>query len=277
MRIYIPSRGRHLTVQRQTLSRLHDDDLKRTTLVVHASEYDMYFRATPPELYTKGLRILSLDYDKFPDKKHKIGLHAAEQGESSFCVIDDDLQFLVRISDIDWRLRNQTKNDAKLMFEYISVLATVFGHGAISSREGNNRGGVGSMTDLTKTCARAMRFHFFQTELFLSLKQGRLIDVEDFDATLQLLRRGYPNAVNFWFASGQNKTNSAGGCSLYRTNEVHDQEVRKLQAFHPKFVSLRLKSNKTDNDGFGTRTEATIQWRKAYDSSKGIQTNDYTD
>ena len=59
-------------------------------------------------------------------------------------------------------------------------------------------------------------------------------------------------------------TNEDGGCSEYRTHEFHEHSARRLAELHPGLVTLRQKSNKTDREGFGTRTEVTIQWKRAW-------------
>jgi hypothetical protein len=99
-------------------------------------------------------------------------------------------------------------------------------------------------------------------------EHNRLKDVEDFDVTLQLLRMGYQNAVSNWYCYNQPMTGTKGGASSYRTNQLHDEEVRKLANFHPGFVRIIQKHNKTDAGGFGTRTEVVISWKKAYEESQ---------
>ena len=91
--------------------------------------------------------------------------------------------------------------------------------------------------------------------------------MEDFDTTLQLLRKGHRNAVIHYYAQGHTDSQAPGGCSIYRTAETHDTVCRQLQQLHPEFVSLRTKTNRSDQNGFGTRTEVTIQWKRAYESS----------
>ncbi len=87
--------------------------------------------------------------------------------------------------------------------------------------------------------------------------------MEDFDVQLQLLKRGLGNACLYYWAQGQSKTNAPGGCSLWRTHEVHEAAARRLAELHPGLVRLRQKANKTDAGGFGTRMEVTIAWKKA--------------
>ena len=120
------------------------------------------------------------------------------------------------------------------------------------------------MTSLTRFNVRPMRAQGFQTEAFLSFEHGRVRVMEDFDITLQILRAGGSCAVNYYYAQGQRMTNEAGGCSTWRTHEIHEESARRLAELHPGIVSLRQKQNKGDQNGFGTRTEVTIQWKSAW-------------
>jgi len=250
---------------RGTLAKFPLNIMKDVILAVHDKEYTMYSGHVSRAWLDAGLKIVAFEYETFPEKKVMIAEYAKFLGVDKIVIADDDLQLLMRIQDDDWRMRNQTPDDVANMFAYIDYLLDSYDHGALSPREGNNRKGEGARDQLNVNNTRAMRFHFFKTEAYLSCDHGVFKDVEDFDVTLQLLTRGLPNVVTYWYASGQAKTNYRGGCSLYRTNTLHDIEARRLQAKFPQYVSLRLKSNKADKEGFGTRTECTIQWKRAYE------------
>lgn len=267
MKIVIPTRRRWNTFRNGSFKYIPKSYYRDTVLAVHKSEVDQYRQALPVSAVEAGVQIWAYDYDTLPEKKAMVGMDMLAAGEKKFCLIDDDLVFLVRVNPDHFSMRNQEEQDTEDMFLYIEQLLDKYAHGAISPREGNNRVGDGDREELERENTRAMRFHFFRTHEFVLMEHSRLTDVEDFDFTLQMLRRGYKNIVPYWYAQGQAKTQSPGGCSVYRNNEMHDEQVRKLQAFHPQFVRLRQKSNKTDADGFGTRTEVTIQWKAAYESS----------
>ena len=111
---------------------------------------------------------------------------------------------------------------------------------------------------------RTLRVLAYQTQAHVRCNHLRVSVMEDFDIALQLLEKGGSIAVSYWWAQGQRMTNESGGCSVYRSHEVHEDSARSLATLHPGLVSLRQKSNKTDRDGFGTRTEVTIQWKLAH-------------
>jgi hypothetical protein len=268
MIIFIPSRGRANVYARKTLSHIPMSYMHKTVVTVPYGEEDAYMKAAPRVALESGLTILPVTYNRIADKRHKMALLANDRLEDKLCIIDDDLVFLVRRQVGHFSMRNQDHTDSAEMFEYIEKLLDTYVHGAISPREGNNRAGDGNRAQLDIENTRAMRFHFFRTDQYLSIEHNRMQTMEDFDATLQLLRMGYKNIVPYWYGQGQAKTQSPGGCSSWRTNELHDEQVKLLQSYHPEFVRLRQKSNKTDNDGFGTRLEATISWKKAWESAK---------
>lgn len=193
----------------------------------------------------------------------RCGEAAKQMGFSKFIMLDDDIDFLIRKSPEHWQLRATTISEVIELFDIISVMLDDFEMVSVSSREGNNVFGIGSFEKLININSRPLRVLAFQTDAFLSVEHGRVEVMEDFDVTLQILRKGGRNAVIGYYANGQPKTQAPGGCSVYRTRELHERSAKKLQELHPQFVKLRQKQNKTDNDGFGKRTEVTIQWKKA--------------
>lgn len=197
--------------------------------------------------------------------RHWIGQHAQEQGHDKFVMMDDDIDFLVRKSPEDWRLTAQTEKDARYMFQAIERYLDRYASVGISSREGNNRAGVGGpdAPNMVSVATRVMRMFGCRTADWLEMEHGRVEVMEDFDLQLQLLRAGRGNCCLFYYANGQKMTSMAGGCSTYRTHALHEASAARLAELHPGLVRLRDKVNKTDREGFGTRKEVTISWKKA--------------
>lgn len=266
MRIYIPSRGRSGSVATGTLSKIPESIMHNVVLAVHSGEIDAYMKRVPDSWIESGLHVRGFDYSGgIAEKRLQMGQHARVDRCHHFMMIDDDVDFLVRRSESDFRLRPQTSDETIEMFTYISSLMTHqnFSHVGVSGREGNNRAGNGPRSTLLMVNTRAMRMVCWNTDDFLAAEHCRVMVMEDFDVSLQALRRGRGNAVTYWYANGQKMTNAPGGCSLWRTHAVHEESARRLAELHPGLVSLRTKSNKTDRGGFGTRTEVTVQWKRA--------------
>lgn len=83
------------------------------------------------------------------------------------------------------------------------------------------------------------------------------VATEDYYVALQLIQKGFPSAVDRYYALSPKASHSAGGCSTYRTVEVHNESQRKLAEIYPEFVSL----NKPNKNGYVT---LRIDFKKAY-------------
>jgi hypothetical protein len=192
--------------------------------------------------------------------------------EKHVCLLDDDLQFYRRKSVDDWHLAQEPRMDiADEMLKHLErTLEDGYVHCGVSPREGNNR-----IEKLALTATRMMRVlcYDFGEMRKLGVKFDRLPVMSDFDMTLQLLRLGRPNHVSFYFAQGQyGGSNTKGGCSAYRTPEMLASAATALASLHPGFVRLVEKESKnwehkTSGAFGGTRTDVTISWKKAYESS----------
>lgn len=263
MRIYIPTRGRYTTIcSDSTLSRLPEDLRVRTTIVTHEEDWSQYKARIVESGWS--VEVLSAgSYESIGQKRHYIGSVAQKRDEETFAMLDDDIDFLVRRGDDVWNLRAAEDSEIVELFNSIEELLDEYAEVGVSSREGQNRWGVGSKEQLVFPNTRLMRFVAFRTDDFMSVEHGRVRVMEDFDVTLQLLRRGRPNALVAYWANGQRQTQQDGGCSIWRTHEIHEEAARRLADLHPGLVSLRQKNNKSGGE-FGSRTEVTVQWKKAY-------------
>jgi len=218
----------------------------------------------PPEEHTNYARKTEAPVLACPEKgiaavRRWIGEHAARQGEPYFLMLDDDVQFYRRRENsVYLRNADQPGDMEECLARVEEFLKAGYAAVGISPREGNNR--IEAPYAENTRLIRALAFH---TEPFLACEHQRVQVMEDFDILLQLLRSGRPNANIYEFAQGQKSTNAPGGCSTYRTHQLHEKSAHRLAELHPSFVKLREKRNKTGGD-FGTRTEVTIQWKKAY-------------
>ena len=261
MRIYIPSLERAdrrvLEGPAPQISGLHE-----VIYVVPRSQIKQYITALM--YYRVRARVIVCDEVGIAATRRWIGEHARLQNVSKFLMADDDIQFLVRKADDTWQLRKAEKNDTDEMLSWIDATLDVHVHVGVSAREGNNTAGIGDHNKLVSFNTRTIRALAYRTDAFLSVEHERVPVMEDFDVNLQLLRRGGSNVATYFWAQGQRMTNEVGGCSTYRSHEVHEASAKRLAELHPLLVSLCTKVNKTDREGFGTRTEVTIQWKRAW-------------
>ena len=258
MRIFIPTLAR-AKAPKKTVAHIPSNWRSLTSLVCHVDEEEDY----APVAVKHGVNLLALDVKGIAKTRQEIGLYCAQQGVSSFMMLDDDLEFYIRRlqheeTDDWWKLSAPTDQEIDRLFCLIEEDLLEHAHVGVSGREGNNR-----VRDSWVLDTRYIRLLAFQTEAFNACEHGRVKVMEDFDVALQLLRKGLSCKVWYEFAQGQAKTQAAGGCSTYRDHAMQTEAANRLAELHPDFVRTRLKENKTDRDGFGPRTEVTIQWKKA--------------
>lgn len=263
MMIFIPSRDRVLGVRGGPLVQFSEEWRRRTRYVVPPDQSMRYCEQMINMGHSTG-KVLEFEVPgklDIAEKRKFIGEYCRDEGIDKFVVMDDDVHFVQRAA-ID-RINLVWCDDVTDMLESIEGALDHYAHVGISMRQGNNNLGIGVYEELHSENTRTCRVLAYRTEEFLSVEHGRVEVMEDFDVNLQLLRRGHKNLLIGWWAQDQKMTNAPGGCSTYRTHELHEASARKLAELHPGLVTLRQKKNK-GGGAFGSRTEVTIQWKKAY-------------
>lgn len=179
-------------------------------------------------------------------------------------MLDDDLVFSARREDEPTKFRSMEKEDYGAMFYDLSELIERYPMGGVSHREGANRN-----TEEILPFGRSMRVLGFNRPMIkeLGIEFGRIELMEDFDVTLQLLRKGFPNPILNMWVHNQGGSDTSGGCSTFRTPELQAECANKLAELHPGFVKVVEKSTKTSWGG-GTRTDVTVYWKRAFQSGQ---------
>ena len=168
--------------------------------------------------------------------------------------------FYIRKSDNDWHLRYLEPDEYPALFGLLDVWLDDYAHVGVSAREGNNR-----VEKLAVENTRYMRVLGYNLDKFDGVELGRVEVMEDFDINLQLLRQGKPSKVSYYYAQGQKSSNAAGGCSEWRTIDVHNAGAERLHSLHPEFVKVVEKETKTAWDGLA-RKDVNVQWKRAFAS-----------
>jgi hypothetical protein len=253
MKIVIPSRGR--PNKQTTIESLPKNLRKDVVLIVPINELHLYWHwGAHVELRDQAPGISGIS-----DKRQWI----AEQYGPKVCMVDDDLVFAMRRDDDPTKFRTALDQDIELLFGSIESGLENYAHVGVSGREGANR-----KIDPLIEVGRMTRILGYRTDVLQ--KEGcrfdRLQFMQDFDMTLQLLRRGYPNCIINWAVQNQGGSNSEGGCSTIRTPEAHAVAANGLASLHPEFVSVVEKTTKTAWGG-GVRTDVRVQWKEAFKSA----------
>lgn len=186
-------------------------------------------------------------------------------------MMDDDLSFGVRRDGM--KLKKCTDND---MEEFLAKILEYHKEGfsvvGISPQNGNHRV-ESDYADNGRIyrCYSIDRKAFEEANNSFILYEDKNV-IEDFHMALNFLERGYPNRIIYKYAFNDvGGSNSPGGCSRYRTAELHGSSAKLLAKAHPGVVSLKIKRTKhswqgfaRDKDGYIVRQDVIVQWKKAF-------------
>jgi hypothetical protein len=177
-------------------------------------------------------------------------------GNDKIIMLDDDLRFATRKSANDTDLRPIQGKELIPEFERLAnKLGPKFPHVGFGQRQGNNNVASGWKTPARMTYALG----YFLPIVVNECELGRIETREDMDITLQLLRRGYPNAVWNTTVTDQRKFDAPGGATTERTMERSNADAYKLARLHPGYVRVAEKAYKASV----SRKEVVVQWQKA--------------
>jgi len=251
MRIYIPTRGR---INRQvTLSHLAGTSFRtRVTLVCPSHEADS-FRVLYP-----WLDVLEQEDDNITIAKKREWVMRLPHGHEKLLMLDDDLHFYVRRDDVPDRLRYAVSSDIDFWLnELENKLSAVVPHAGFGVRQGNNNRSLGWQSP--DRMMMALGYHL--PTVLREAELGRIETREDMDVSLQLLRKGYANAVCHTFVVGQEGAGyaAAGGCSGQRTTEASNADAHRLAELHPGYVRVVERAYRSSVP----RAEVVCSWAKA--------------
>ena len=197
--------------------------------------------------------------------------------ESRHMVFDDDLDFVVKEPNpgegTKWLSRRFTEQDFDDAFNLMSSWMD----------EGIAYGGLlpaWVIPDVrqwpTRECQRIMTNVFYDgPKIPADIEWNRVAAAEDFDVNLQLLTRGFKNRISAKYMVTCSETNAEGGCSTWRTLEVHNDAQRKLAELWPDFVKVREKEVPNGPWKGKIKLATTIQPKKAYESSQVNSLEDF--
>lgn len=271
MLIYICTRGR---VNRQiTLNSIPPVLYPRVRLVTVASEAPALRAAIDSK--ARVIALPDKQVPTLPDKRQWVqGYSYYEMGHRKVVMIDDDFVFLRRGPKKDpaaktpYSMYNQTAEDTVRMFADIEAELDHFAVVTTAERSRSHtysedmlgldyntrvNGLIGYRTDVVAT--EGLRWDTYKT-------------MEDFNMMLHLYRRGFESAVIVkWIWGQRGKSGADGGCSRYRTLDVHNATAAAIAKEHAPFV--RLVQRTSDGEGIfkGTRTECVVAWKEALKSA----------
>lgn len=249
MYVAIPTRGR---VQRQmTMASLAGVDC-RVGLFCPASEVEELASLHPnAEVVAQPAEDMAIAF-----KRPWVLRHLVHQGIDKVLMLDDDLRFFTRYTTDDgkYRLRPASTESIQWWFgEMEQRLSVLVPHVGFGPRQGNH-----THPDGWQVGRMMLALGYHAPTVLRYAEWGRVRTREDMDITLQLLRRGFPNAVTHEFVVDQVQYGSDGGCSDERTVESSDEDAVKLAALHRGFVRVVERNYRNV-----PRREVVCSWQKA--------------
>lgn len=253
MQIFIPTYGR--SKFQGTWNQLPKILQTRTVLVVQKREAKLY-----PNL---PILVLPEKIKTIAPTRQFILEYAIKKKIEKFVMLDDDLRFDIRRKDENNKFYVATESQKLTLFDKIEKALQRYAHVGVLAREGGNR-----VLESYKLCSRMMRILAYNTNVlkYHKIRFDRLPLMEDFDVTLQLLRRGVPNIVLCAWVQGQGGSGAKGGCSHFRTLALHNACANRLSTLHSQFVKVVEKQTKSAWGG-QARLDVHVQWKKAYESA----------
>ena len=255
MQIIIPTRGR--TSQQLTLQSLPPELHKRTTLVCPKQE-----AVRLSCLYDDVEIVVQSDPDwTIARKREWIAREWLRAGYDKIIFLDDDLSFSTRISADGPRLR--AIKGEELVPEFARIedkLGPAFPHVGFGQRQGNHLLPAGWKSPARMIYALAYCLPIVTTECRLDLVEIR----EDMSVSLQLLLKGYPNAIWPGTVVDQRGYNLPGGASDERTVTTSNAEAKKFAELFPDYVSVVQRHYKASVP----RLEVVVKWKKALEDGR---------
>jgi hypothetical protein len=258
--IVIPTLGR--THKQITYNNLPEQYQNQTLFTVQPHEYDEMH-----EIYGDKVLKLPAEINKIAATREWI---FNEFKDTRHMVFDDDLEFVVKEPNpgegTKWLSRKFTTQDFHDAFDLVNDWMD----------EGISFGGflpAWVIPDVKqwpiRENQRMMTNWFFDgPKIPRDLQWCRVEAAEDFDVNLQLLTRGFKNRISAKYMVTCSETNAEGGCSVWRTLDLHNDAQRKLANLFPEFVTIREKEVASGPWKGQTKLAVTIQHKKAYESSQ---------
>jgi hypothetical protein len=259
-----------------TLNNLSKRWRERTVIVCPAFEEGTYRKMFPDVL-----NILTPSIDKVPNIAAKRSWILQTTPFAKILMFDDDLNFFVRMQVMD-EYKGYQQGDSKMwsqlagrhraltklikagpaeqdrMFGRIEKMLDKYHHGGIGQRFMNQIHGHEFILNHKVTHALAYR----PATVLEHCQLGRVRMFEDLDYTLQLLRRGFENAIYQWGATNDPRGfNAPGGESGTRTLQHIAKGADLMAKLHPGIVRV-VERKGPDAERLGPK-RIVVAWKKA--------------
>jgi hypothetical protein len=171
-----------------------------------------------------------------------------------YCVAHPDAGSLYKTAD------PEDKETARA-FERVEQALDTYHHVGIAPRLMSNN--ISGEFQLNKRMIYALGYRV--STVLKHAKLGRIEHREDMDLCLQLLKKGFENAVYYWCVFEQYEGyNAEGGANLERSMKASNADAYKLAKLHPGLVKAVVKDYKVSVP----RVEVICYWERAAKDGK---------
>jgi len=216
-------------------------------------------------------------YDFFKDKNvvttaNSIGIaktrhEIAKLGKGKkYAILDDDIEFLIRPDPTTNSKRKVTDKEFDEAMTLMSTwldLPSVVSTGLAATWSPYPSEWV--ETECFRPCCNV--FYNGNTLPVDKINWDYLEVSEDFWVMMQILDLSLKNKISFKFFINSGASQKSGGCSGYRTLDLHNDCFKKLKEKYPKYVSLKEKIVKSGGFSNVPQIKGVIQWKKLYKDS----------
>lgn len=256
MQIIIPTKGR---VNRQLTVTWFSKAMRKRTSIVCPRREGFSLEALGEDLEI----VRQPDPEWTIARKRKWILEEWQRrGYEKIIMLDDDLRFATRVSDDDWHLREISGEELEKEFDRLEEkLGPEFPHVGFGTRQGNNQleeVGWKSPGKMVYSLAYYLPLVLKEADPFI------LETREDMILSLQLLLKGYPNAVYHTTVVDQREMMGRGGASSERTLERSDADAERMAQMFAGYVSVVNKKYKSSVP----RKEVIVQWKRALEDGQ---------
>jgi len=262
VKIIIPTKGR--VGKQTTFSYLPAELRKRTVIVCPEKEVNSH-RMNHPQA-EEVLAQPDPSWKIYRKRRWLVDMLSAERKVEKIVMLDDDLRFCIRRDDNPERFAEITPEQMVQGFKELeNILSPEIPHAGFSARGGNlspaaQRGGWQE----AKRMMCVLGYHL--PTVLANCDPFRIETREDMDTCLQLLRKGFPNAVSYTYHFDQ-KFGAPGGASSERDFTRANKDAHTLARYHPGFVKV-IQKDDSGRQGLSeearTRLEVVVQWVKAF-------------
>lgn len=252
MRIIIPTRGR--ITEQLTMKYISKKLYPETTVV--CPEKEVRYHA----FHHKDVEVVGQPDPDWTIAQKRVWIMQEwnRRGYDKIIMLDDDIRFATRISETDWHLRECNKEELIGEFKRIEdKLGEECPHVGFGQRQGNNYLKEVGWASPGKMC---YSLGYYLPVVLKECELGRIGIREDMELSLQLLLKGYPNAIWTRTVTDQREYGRTGGASTERTMEISNADAEKLAQLFPGYVSVVRKEYLASIP----RLEVMVQWSKAY-------------